>query len=101
MIPAEQPSVHDLDGCRFLYNNFVHERYPYRRGATPGKVEAILISPTMDRGAASRRTLRGLAEIVGSWDDVERAQLQLREQLWASLERSAKELDAPGGSLRE
>ncbi|TMB18631.1 MAG: type II toxin-antitoxin system Phd/YefM family antitoxin [Deltaproteobacteria bacterium] len=55
-----------------------------------GRCEAILAAAAGARDAVVRRPLEGLVEIVGAWKDVERAQEEIRNEIAASLDRTAR-----------
>jgi len=55
-----------------------------------GRCEAILSPPAMASDAIARRPLQGLVQIVGSWQDVERAREDIRREIEASLVRTAR-----------
>jgi prevent-host-death family protein len=55
-----------------------------------GRPEVLLTLPTSVEPKARRVPLRGLVRIVGSWDDVLRAQEEIRIALEQGLERTAR-----------
>ena len=55
-----------------------------------GRCEAILAPAAAARDTVVRRPLQGLVEVVGTWKDVERAQGDIRRDIAASLDRTAR-----------
>jgi len=55
-----------------------------------GRCEAILAPAAAARDTVVRRPLQGLVEIVGAWKDIARAQLDIRREIAASLDRTAR-----------
>jgi prevent-host-death family protein len=55
-----------------------------------GRPEVMLVPAGSLAQMVKRRPLQGLVEIVGSDEDVERAQRQLRGDIEASLDRTAR-----------
>lgn len=58
-----------------------------------GRCEAMLVSAGAEHERTTRRPLGGLAEILGSWDDLIRAEDDIRRDVDASLERTARLID--------
>jgi len=55
-----------------------------------GRCEAILAPATGVGHTPVRRPLQGLVEIVGTWEDVERARDEIRQEIERSLDRTAR-----------
>jgi prevent-host-death family protein len=65
-----------------------------------GRPEVVLAAPSTARPNVERRSLAGLVEVVGSWDELERAQEEIRLEMSASLDRTARMIGAPSGKRR-
>jgi prevent-host-death family protein len=59
-----------------------------------GRPEVVLALPTAVDPETKKVPLRGLLRIVGSWEDMERAQHDIRRDLDAGLDRTARLLVA-------
>jgi prevent-host-death family protein len=65
-----------------------------------GRPEAVLTGPALAERTTPLRPLVGLIEILGSWEEVEKAEERLRAAVAESLDRTARELEAPAGRAR-
>ena len=55
-----------------------------------GRCEAVLAPAAAARDTVARRPLQGLVEIIGRWKDVEQAREDIRKEIEASLDRTAR-----------
>jgi hypothetical protein len=60
-----------------------------------GRIEAMLAAPDVALAGVRRRPLRGLLEVVGSQEDLDKAQREIRGEIEASLERTAALIGGP------
>ncbi|MBI4701145.1 MAG: type II toxin-antitoxin system Phd/YefM family antitoxin [Deltaproteobacteria bacterium] len=65
-----------------------------------GRPEAVIAAPGAVRPVRPRRSLRGLARLVGDAEGLDQAQAELLAALQASLARTARQIDGEAEAFR-